>query len=54
LGQEGSTPYASGLATTSFTDNNATSGTTFYYYVVAIGSGGVKSSPSNEASATAR
>src|SRR5258708_6159843 len=48
---EGTTPYASGITTTSYTDNGVTSGTTYYYRVAAVNSAGM-SAQSSEASAT--
>jgi hypothetical protein len=42
---------ASGLTTASYSDSGLSSATTYYYYVEAVGAGGV-SSPSNEANAT--
>jgi fibronectin type 3 domain-containing protein len=61
-GGEGATPFATGLTSTSFTDSNATSGTTYYYEVTAVDPQSVatpsvapfgESAPSNEASAVA-
>jgi fibronectin type 3 domain-containing protein len=34
------TPYAVGISTTSFTDTNVTLGTTYFYNVSAVGTGG--------------
>jgi subtilase family serine protease len=48
------TLYATGLTSTSANDMSVASGTTYYYYVTAVGQGGIESSPSNEASAKAR
>src|SRR5439155_11111325 len=45
------TVVASGLTATSVTDNTVVNGTTYYYVVVAVNSGGV-SPNSNQASAT--
>jgi hypothetical protein len=47
------TPYAS-TTTTSYTDRNVTSRTTYYYYVTATGTDGVESGRSNEVSVRAR
>ncbi|HEV2257826.1 MAG TPA: fibronectin type III domain-containing protein, partial [Streptosporangiaceae bacterium] len=52
-GAESSTPLATGVTTTSFTDSTATNGTTYYYKVTAVNSAG-QSPQSNEASATPR
>jgi Malectin domain/Carbohydrate binding module (family 6) len=49
-GGEGSTPYATGITGTSFTDNNVTAGTTYYYTIVAVDSAG-NSMASTEVSA---
>jgi fibronectin type 3 domain-containing protein len=49
-GGEGTTPYAAGISGTSFTDNSVTSGTTYFYYVTAVGTGG-ESAGSAEVSA---
>jgi fibronectin type 3 domain-containing protein len=49
-GGEGSTPYQTGLTTTSFTDTGLTNGSTYYYEVTAVDSGG-ESSLSSEVSA---
>jgi hypothetical protein len=48
------TLYATGLTSTSANDMNVNSGVTYYYYVTAVGPGGIESAPSNEASAAAR
>ena len=50
-GGEGSTALATGVTTTSYTDNAVTNGTTYYYKVAAVNSAGT-SPQSNEASAT--
>ncbi len=50
-GGEGSTPYLTGLTGTSSSDSSVTSGTTYYYKVVAVGPGG-EGAFSNEASGT--
>ena len=50
-GGESSTPIASGLTGASYTDTSVTNGTTYYYTVAAVDSGGT-SGMSNEASAT--
>jgi fibronectin type 3 domain-containing protein len=50
-GGEGSTPYMTGVATTSFTDSGLTNGTTYYYEVSAVNAGG-QSPVSSEVSAT--
>jgi len=50
-------PYtrtASVAATTSYTDSSVTTGTTYYYVVTAVNSGGLESPYSNQASATAK
>jgi hypothetical protein len=52
-GGESSTPYMSGLTTTTATDRKVVVGTTYYYRVTAVGPSG-ESAPSNEASATGR
>ena len=49
-GGEGSTPYATGITGTSFTDNNVTAGTAYYYTIVAGDSAG-NSTASTEVSA---
>ena len=41
-------------AATSYNNSGLTSGTTYYYVVTAINSGGLESAASNQASATAR
>jgi hypothetical protein len=51
--KEGATPIRTRVTGTSFTDSTVTSGIAYYYYVTAVGPGG-QSTPSNEASATAR
>ncbi len=48
---EGAMPYATGVATNSFQDPAATSGTTYYYRVTAVDAGG-ESAPSNETHST--
>jgi fibronectin type 3 domain-containing protein len=50
-GGEGSTPIASGVSSTSFTDGAVTNGTLYYYEVTGVDAGG-ESGPSNESSAT--
>ena len=50
-GGEGSTPIATGIPGTSYTDTAVLNGTKYYYKVIAVNAGG-SSSPSNEASAT--
>ena len=50
-GGEGATPIATGLASPAYTDTGLTDGTTYYYKVAAVNSGGT-SGMSNEASAT--
>ena len=50
-GGEGSTPYRTGITTTSFTDTALTNGTTYYYQVTAVNSVG-ESPKSSEVSAT--
>jgi fibronectin type 3 domain-containing protein len=50
-GQEGNTPIATGLTGGSFTDSNATGGTTYYYEVTAVDAAG-QSPVSGEVSAT--
>jgi len=52
-GGEGTTPYATGVTGTSFSDTHVTSRRRYYYVVRAV-SGTALSDPSNEASATAR
>jgi kumamolisin len=49
---EGTTPLASGITATSYTDNAVVNGTTYYYTVTATDSSGTASSPSAEVSAT--
>jgi hypothetical protein len=48
------TLYASALTGTSANDMGVSSGVTYYYYLTTVGSDGTESTPSNEASATAR
>jgi cellulose 1,4-beta-cellobiosidase len=52
-GGESTTPIATGITATTWTDRGVTSGTTYYYRVTAVRSG-AESAPSNEAHATAR
>jgi fibronectin type 3 domain-containing protein len=49
-GGEGSTPYATGVTGTSYTDSSVTAGTTYYYTIVAVDSAG-NSTASSEVSA---
>ncbi|GEM_PF-1739948 len=50
-GGEGATPYATGVAGTTYVDSAVTNGTTYFYYVRAVNSAGT-SPASNEAKAT--
>ncbi|HYV35366.1 MAG TPA: fibronectin type III domain-containing protein, partial [Gemmataceae bacterium] len=50
-GGEGATPIATGITTTGYSDTGLTGGTTYYYKVTAVGSGG-QSGLSTEAFAT--
>ena len=50
-GGEGSTPFATGIIGTSYTDTAVTNGTTYYYKVTAVNANG-ESSQSNEVSVT--
>jgi fibronectin type 3 domain-containing protein len=50
-GGEGTTAYASGLTSTTYTDTGVSAGTTYYYKVAAVNSGGT-SAQSSEVSAT--
>jgi fibronectin type 3 domain-containing protein len=50
-GGEGSTPYRTGLTSTSFTDAAVSNGATYFYQVTSVGNYG-ESAKSNEASAT--
>jgi fibronectin type 3 domain-containing protein len=50
-GGENSTPVATGITGTGFTDNGLTNGTTYFYQVTAVNANG-ESPRSNEASAT--
>jgi hypothetical protein len=50
-GGEGTTPFVTGLSTTSYTDKAVSNGTTYYYTVTAVNPTG-ESPASNEASAT--
>src|SRR5262249_35635121 len=52
-GGEGTTPIATGVTATSFTDSGLTDGTTYYYEVAALNNG-VASANSSEAFATPR
>jgi fibronectin type 3 domain-containing protein len=51
-GAEGATPFQTGVTVPSFTDTGLTNGSTYYYEISAVDSGG-ESSLSSEASATA-
>jgi fibronectin type 3 domain-containing protein len=51
-GGEGTTPYQSGLTTTSFTDSIATPNTTYYYQVTAVNDAGAESAKSLEVTST--
>ena len=51
-GGEGSTPYATGLTSASYTDSSVSQDVTYYYQVTAVNTGG-ESAKSNEASAHA-
>jgi glucuronoarabinoxylan endo-1,4-beta-xylanase len=50
-GGEGSTPYATGVTSTGYIDTTVTNGTTYYYEVTAVNTGG-ESGRSQEVSAT--
>ena len=52
-GGQGSTPIASNVTGTTYTDNTVADGTTYYYVVTAVNGSG-ESTPSNEASTTTR
>jgi len=48
---EGSIPYVSGIASSTFADTSVTDGTTYYYKVTAVGPSGTESAASSEVSA---
>jgi fibronectin type 3 domain-containing protein len=48
-GGEGTTPYATGITSTSFLDIGGMAGTTYFYKVTAV-LGGIESAPSTESS----
>ncbi|MGA2031633.1 MAG: fibronectin type III domain-containing protein [Thermoguttaceae bacterium] len=50
-GETGTVPIATGLTSTSFSDNTVLAGTTYYYEVTAVDAGG-ESGPSNEANSS--
>ena len=50
-GAEGTTPYATGITSATYTDTNVANGVTYYYEIAAVNASGV-SGNSNESSAT--
>ena len=51
-GSYGTTPFATGLTSSSYTDGTAANSTEYFYVVTAVDTTGNESGPSNEASAT--